>query len=158
MLSLKEEHHFDRARLITNTEAIDHSGRVDFLIASILVYAAKSDGSISQPETDKMIETLCTRLGVRNAEAMDHLSRAVMQLADEGNFILKLQQLATALNQEEKESVLDMMLQVAMADGKIEPQEYQAVLCTGEILKLPQDKVYAELRSIMRVSNWGVWQ
>ncbi len=148
-----ENDHFDGSRFITNTSSGDASVDVTFLIASLLVYAAKGDVSISQPETDKMIETLCTRLGVQNAEAMNHLSRAVMHLAEGGNFTLKLQQLAMDLSQQERESVLAMILEIVMVDGELDPGEYQVVVHAGQILRVSQDKVYSELRSITGVSD-----
>ena len=148
-----ENDQFDGSKFITNTNSGNVSLDVTFLIASLLVYAAKGDGSISQPETDKMIETLCTRLGVGNAEAMDQLSTAVMHLADEGNLTLKLQQLTTGLSQDERESMLAMILEIVMVDGELDLGEYQVVVHTGQILGLSQDKVHSELRSITNVPD-----
>ncbi|MEH6517598.1 MAG: TerB family tellurite resistance protein [Halioglobus sp.] len=148
-----ENYHFYGPKFITNKNAGNVLGDVTCLVASLLVYAAKGDGSISQPETDKMIETLCTRLGLGNAEAMDHLSTAVMHLADKGNFTLDLQQLTTDLSQDERESMLSMILEIVMVDGELDPGEYQVVVHTGQILRLSQDKVHSELRSITNVSQ-----
>lgn len=145
-----ENDHFEGSKFITNTNSGKVSVDASFLIASLLVYAAKGDGSISQLETDKMIETLCLRLGVRNAEAMDHLSKAVMHLADERNSILKLQQLTMDLSRDERESMLAMILEIVMVDGVLDPGEYQVVVHTGQILRLPQDRVDSALRAITK--------
>jgi uncharacterized tellurite resistance protein B-like protein len=148
-----ENDHFDGSNFITNTNSGNVSLDVTFLIASLLVYAAKGDGSISQPETDKMIETLCTRLDVGNAEAMDQLSTAVMHLADGGNFTLELQRLTPDLSQDERESMLAMILEIVMVDGELDPGEYQVVVHAGQILRLSQDKVHSELRSITNIPD-----
>jgi uncharacterized tellurite resistance protein B-like protein len=143
-----ESSHFDGSQFITNTHSGDVSVDVTFLIASLLVYAAKGDGSISQLESEKMVDTLCSRLGVSNAEAMDHLTTAVMQLADGGDFIPRLQQLATDLSHDERTSVFSMILELVMVDGQLDPGEYQIVVNAGQILRLAQDKIHSELRSI----------
>jgi uncharacterized tellurite resistance protein B-like protein len=148
-----ENSRFDGSKSIKNTNFDNVSVDVSFLAASLMVYAAKGDRSISQPETDKMVETLHTRLGLRNAEAMDHLSTAVMHFADEGDFTLKLQKLATDLSQDVRESVLSMILEIVMVDGELDPGEYQVVVHAGQILGISQDKVHAELRSITSVPD-----
>lgn len=54
-----ENDHFDGSKFVTNTNSGNVAVDATFLIASLLVYAAKGDGSISQLETDKMKENLC---------------------------------------------------------------------------------------------------
>jgi uncharacterized tellurite resistance protein B-like protein len=148
-----ENGHFDGSKFVANTNSGNVSVDATFLIASLLVYAAKGDGSISQLETDKMIDTLSTRLGMRNAEAMEHLSAAVMHLADEGNSTLKLQQLTADLSQDERESVFTMILEIVVIDGELDPGEYLAVVHAGQILRLSQDKVNSELRLVTKVPD-----
>ncbi|MFT6956663.1 MAG: putative tellurite resistance protein B-like protein [Halieaceae bacterium] len=148
MHKLLDSHQCYKLTFITSSTNGNVCSDVTFFVASLLVYAAKGDGSISQLETDKMIEILCTRLGVRSAEAMEHLSTAAMHLADKVSFTLRLQQLATDLSQNEREFVFSMILEIVMVDGKLDPGEYQVVVHTGQILRLSQDKVHSELRSI----------
>ncbi|MFT4826378.1 MAG: hypothetical protein ACJAUG_003621 [Halioglobus sp.] len=50
--------HFDGSTFLTNRTSGNVSVDVTFLIASLLVYAAKGDGSISQLETDNIIRKL----------------------------------------------------------------------------------------------------
>jgi uncharacterized tellurite resistance protein B-like protein len=79
---------------------------------------------------------------------MDQLSTAVMHLADGGNFTLELQRLTPDLSQDERESMLAMILEIVMVDGELDPGEYQVVVHAGQILRLSQDNVHSELRSI----------
>ena len=119
-----------------------------FLISTLLVFIAKGDGSISELETDRMLDILASKLGTGNAEALQHLSTAVMTLADDKDIALKLRQIGKELSPAETENVFEMMLEIAMADEELDSGEAEAVKFAGQILGLSQDRIHSALRAL----------
>jgi uncharacterized tellurite resistance protein B-like protein len=139
---------FDGTRLILDPETGRESCDATFLIASLLVCVARGDGSISQQETARMLDTMLSRPGVGHPEAMHHLTSAVMKLADDRELPLRLQQIAEKLTPAEKDAVFAMVLDIAMADGRLDPGETRSIDFAGQILGLSQDRIHAGLRGI----------
>ena len=137
-------------RLVFQSGAESHSLDATLLISSLLVYTAKGDGYISQVETDRMLELLSSQLDISNGEAMQHLSSAVMSLANDKEVAVKLRHIGEGLSREEKLAVLSMVLDIAMADDELDDGEVKAVAFAGRILGIDQDKVYAELRALAK--------
>jgi uncharacterized tellurite resistance protein B-like protein len=143
-----DKRHFKGARLVFQSGDESHSLDATLLISRLLVYTAKGDGSISQVETDKMLELLSSQLDIPNGEAMQHLSSAVMSLANDKEVAVKLRHIGEGLSQEEKRVVLSMVLDIAMADDELDDGEVKAVAFAGRILGIDQDTVYSELRAL----------
>ena len=95
-----------------------------------------------------MLDILASKLGTGNAEALQHLSTAVMTLADDKDIALKLRQIGKELSPAETENVFEMMLEIAMADEELDSGEAEAVKFAGQILGLSQDRIYSSLRAL----------
>jgi uncharacterized tellurite resistance protein B-like protein len=115
-------------------------------VAILMVRAAKGDGTISQDETDQMIETLCSRLGLRSSQAMEYLSSAVRQMADASDADERLRRLAADISRGEKEAAFAMMLDIVMVDGQLDPGEHEAAVSAGKALGFSVEHIYAKLR------------
>jgi len=146
--SAQEKDHFEGSQFVFNAGAGEVSVDATFLIASLLVFAAEGDGSISQLESEKMVDTLCSRLGMCDGEAMRHLCSAVMHVTVDEDIVLRLHQIARNLSQAEKEAVFSMVLDIVTVDGQIDPGESLAVKSAGHILKLPQARINSALSAM----------
>ena len=121
----------------------EQSERYDsrFLLSALLVFVAKGDGSISNIESQKLV--LSSRFGIRNSEALDHLSKAVMALTDDSGVTATLRQFSQRMSIEEKRDVFTMMLEIAAADGKQGAAEIDAIDEAAKIMAIPQDAIHA---------------
>ena len=142
-----DKRNFKGVKLVFQSGDESHSLDATLLISSLLVYTAKGDGAISQIETDKMLQLLSSQLDIRSAEAMQHLSSAVMSLANDKEVAVKLRHIGEGLSREEKLTVLSMVLDIAMADEELDDGEVKAVAFAGRILGIDQHKVFSEIRA-----------
>lgn len=118
-----------------------------FLMAVLLVSVARGDGSISQVESDKLIQLLCSRLRIRSAEALESLSAAVIAVADYQRVVPRLKNIAGNLSLEEKQDLLIMLLEVAAADGARHTEELGAINQASELLGMSREAVHAAFDS-----------
>lgn len=146
MITVAEQSHFKGTQLIFdeagNTETYDAS----FLISTLLVFVAKGDGCISNQESEKMIDLLSSRLGTRNAVALERLSSAVMRLAGDTNIAQTLRKIGEGLSAQEKHDVFNMILEVAEVDDDLDSAEIEAIHFSGQILGMSQDAIHSKLR------------
>ncbi len=142
--------HLEGSRLAFKSGAATSGVDATALIAALLVVAAKGDGSISQSETAEMLEIMSSRLETGNAKAMEHLSSAVMNFANEKDLAVRLRGIAQGLSEDEKATVFSMVLDLAGVDGEIHPGEVEAAALAGQILGLSQDAIYSELRELVK--------
>ena len=145
---MSTEAQFQGARLVFGSGSERQSLDAAFLISSLLVSVAKGDGSISDVETARMLDAINSRLGTGNAEALRHLSSAVMSLANDDDIVLRLTRISHGLCREEREAIFSMVLEIALADGILDPGEAISINLAGQILGFSQDRIYSELRSI----------
>jgi uncharacterized tellurite resistance protein B-like protein len=132
----------DTAQFAGGTD--NHFERYDsrFLLSALLVFVAKGDGNISSLESQKLIELLCSKFGIRSAEALEDLSYAVMALADDAGIPRKLRKISQSLSIDEKIDVFTMMLEVAAVDGKQEAGEIRAINVAAQIMDMPQAAIH----------------
>ena len=139
--------HFEGSNLIVGVQEQAQSYDARYLIATLLVYVAKSDGEISEQESSRMIDLLSTQMKIPGSEALERLRTAIMALSDD-NLFTRLQEIARGLSDEQKFEVLWMMLDVMVVDKQLQRSEQDAVTLAGQILGLPLDTIHAQLRAI----------
>tara|TARA_R110002124_G_scaffold84872_2_gene220625 strand:- start:1258 stop:1716 length:459 start_codon:yes stop_codon:yes gene_type:complete len=119
-----------------------------YLISTLLVYVAKSDGDISDQESNRMIDLLSTQMKIPGPEALERLRTAIMALSDDRDIVTRLQEIARGLSDDQKFEVLWMMLDVMVVDKKLQRSEIDAITLAGQILGLPLDTIHTQLRAI----------
>tara|TARA_R110000850_G_scaffold39447_1_gene102428 strand:+ start:89 stop:547 length:459 start_codon:yes stop_codon:yes gene_type:complete len=119
-----------------------------YLISTLLVYVAKSDGEISDQESNRMIDLLSTQMKIPGPEALERLRTAIMALSDDRDIVTRLQEIARGLSDDQKFEVLWMMLDVMVVDKKLQRSEIDAITLAGQILGLPLDTIHTQLRAI----------
>lgn len=119
-----------------------------YLISTLLVYVAKSDGEISGQESNRMIDLLSTQMKIPGPEALERLRTAIMALSDDRDIVTRLQEIARGLSDDQKFEVLWMMLDVMVVDKQLQRSEIDAITLAGQILGLPLDTIHTQLRAI----------
>ena len=140
--------HFEGAQLIVGDKGDATVYDAKFLISILLVYVSKGDGKIDSVETDRMIDIITKRFDSSNAEAMGLLSDAVRSFTDTGDLIEKLREISQGLSNIECSEIFATLLEVIMADGKIEDGEVRTVEAAGKILGLSQDAIHTGIRAV----------
>lgn len=139
---------FEGSKLIVGGREQAESYDARYLISTLLVYVAKSDGEISEQESNRMIELLSTQMKMPGPEALERLRGAIMALSDDVYMVSRLKEIAQGLSEEQKFEVLWMMLDVMAIDQNLERSEMDAVTLGGQILGLSLDTIHAQLRVI----------
>ena len=139
---------FEGTRLLYEEQGHTETCDATFLISSLLVFVAKGDGTISDIETGKMLDILSSQLGAGNAEALLHLSSAVMTLADDKDIALRLRKIGQELSAEETERVFNLMLEIAVVDDDLDNGEAEAIKFAGQILGLSQNRIHSAIRAL----------
>lgn len=147
MAKFTNECHFEGAQLIIGVQDDAKSYDARFLISTLLVYVARSDGSISDVESNKMIDLLATQLGIPSPEALNRLSGAIMMLSNDADIVTTLQEISQGMTNTEKHDVFRMMLEVIAADDKLDSSEITAITFAGQILGLSLDTIHSVLRA-----------
>lgn len=148
MTNPTDDAHFDGSNLVVGVQEQADVYDARYLISTLLVYVAKSDGEISELESNRMIDLLSTQMKIPGPEALERLRTAIMVLADEQNIVRRLQDIARGLSEEQKFEILWMMMDVMAVDRHQERDEIGAVTMGGQILGLSLDTIHAQLRSI----------
>ncbi|MCB1705554.1 MAG: TerB family tellurite resistance protein [Halioglobus sp.] len=144
----EDDARFDGTNLVVGLPREGETYDARYLISTLLVYVAKSDGEISEQESSRMIDLLSTQLEIPGPEALERLRTAIMALSDDRDIVTRLQAIAHGLCDEQKFEILWMMLDVMVVDKKLQRSEIDAITLAGQVLGLPLDTIHAQLRAI----------
>ena len=142
-----DQNHFEGAKLIVGAGEKSDSYDARSLISTLLIFVAKGDGSISNLESAKMIDLLSSKFGTRSPEALERLSSAIMELANDVDIVTRMRKIGRGLSTDEKHEVFTMVLEVAEVDENLDPGEIEAIEFAGQILGMSQDAIHSKLRS-----------
>ena len=148
------DQHFEGSSLVIETGGETEVYDSQFLIAALLVYVAKGDGTISGIESEKMLQLVGDHFRLQSSESLALISRAMSNLAENPDLGSLLKQLSTGLGEEQKEDVAIMLMKVIAADGNTDVSEMEAMTAAGEIIDIsPEsmhrafDRYFAETRT-----------
>jgi uncharacterized tellurite resistance protein B-like protein len=128
--------------LIIETQSATEVYDAKYLVAALLVYVAKGDGTISGAETAAMIELVNEHFGLQSAESLALLTNAMEDIAVNPDFENLLKDLSPLLNEAEKEEVALMMLKVVAADGRRDTEEMAKVRTAAELIGIQPDRLH----------------
>jgi len=127
-----------------------------FLVAAMLIFIARGDGTITPEESAKMIELIEDHFHMQGAESLELLTRAIAELAEKPDLAQILTELGPTLSDADKEDIAVMALKVIAADGRREVAEMekfsQAVEAIGispQIVHRAFDRYFAETMPAM---------
>lgn len=133
---------FEGATLVIETGDETEVYDSQFLVAALLVYVAKGDGSISPLETSEMLKEVGRHFHLENAQSLELLNRALTNLADNPDLESLLRDLSGVLTRDEKRQIALMMLKVAAADGRKDAEEVEKLHVAAEIIGIPPDVLH----------------
>ena len=125
---------FDGSRLILETANRRETYDARFLVAALLVYVAKGDGTITADETGRMLALVGEHFHMRSAESLELLTRAMTSIAEDPGLSSVLGELGEGLDDVAKADVAAMMIKVVAADGKVTADEMEVMRKAGEMI------------------------
>ena len=136
------DQHFEGASLVIETGGETEIYDSQFLIAALLVYVAKGDGTISASESGKMLQLVSDHFRLQSSESLELISRAMSNLAENPDLGSLLKQLSTDLGEKQKEDVAIMLMKVIAADGVTGGSEMEAMTAAGEIIDISPEAMH----------------
>ncbi len=113
-----------------------------FLVAALMVFVAKGDGTISDRETDKMLSLVGEHFSLSNASCLALLTRATTELADNAQLTDRLRELGSQLQASDKVDIAVMLLNVVAADGRKDAAEMEYLQIAGEIMGISPEGMH----------------
>ena len=90
---------FEGNQLIIETSNETEVYDAQFLVAALLVYVAKGDGTISPQESGRMLELIGEHFHLKSAQSLELLHRAMTSIAENPDLENLLNQLSTILSE-----------------------------------------------------------
>lgn len=128
------EPRFEGSTLVIDTVTGPETYDSQFLVAALLVFVAKGDGTISERETEKMLQLVEEHFHLHSGESLALLTRAMANLAENPDLNSLLRELSHILTPEEKEDIAVMLLKVVAADGRRDGNEMEMLNVAAEII------------------------
>lgn len=148
--------HLRGTTLVIETRDGTESYDSKFLVAAMLIFIARGDGTITPEESAKMIELIKDYFHMQSAESLELLTRAIAELAEKPDLAQTLTELGPTLSDADKEDIAVMALKVIAADGRRDVAEMekfsQAVEAIGispQIVHRAFDRYFAETKPAM---------
>lgn len=110
-----------------------------FAIASLLGAVARSDGSVSTHEVERIVVILRKRFGLDAVSALELTTSAFHDLAQDDNIVTLFDELNNMLNLEQKEELAVQILEVISADGRKEAGEMKILALVVYSLGIPNN-------------------
>ncbi|MFQ5546764.1 MAG: TerB family tellurite resistance protein [Woeseia sp.] len=136
MIEEPVEPRFEGTTLVIETTTGPETYDSQFLVAALLVFVAKGSGSISERETEKMLQLVEEHFHLHSAESLALLNRAMTDLAENPDLTSLLKELSHVLSPEEKEDIAVMLLKVVAADGRRDVGEMEMMNVAAEIIEI----------------------
>lgn len=134
--------HFEENEMIIETQNATEVYDAKYLVAVLLVFVAKGDGNISESETEQMLGLLGDHFDLPSARALELLTRAMTDIAENPDLENLLKDLSVILSLVEKEDIALMMLKVAAADGRKDAEEMDKLSIAAQIIDIPADVMH----------------
>lgn len=132
----------DDDELIIETQSGTETYDSKYLVAALLVFVAKGDGTISGMETQQMLALIEEHYHMPSAESLALLTRAITDIAENPDMNSLLGDLSSVLSLDEKEDIAFMLLKVAAADGRKDAEEMEKLSVAAEIINIPADVMH----------------
>ncbi len=133
------EPRFEGSTLVIETSSGPETYDSQFLVAALLVFVAKSDGDISEKETERMLQLVEEHFHLQSSESLALLTRAMADLAENPDLNSLLRELSHILTPEEKEDIAVMLLKVVAADGDRDGDEMEMLNIASEVIEISAD-------------------
>ena len=133
---------FDGTQLVVETHDNAKVYEIEYLVAVLLVTIARSDGEISQAETDTMLQLVGDYFHMRSAASLALLARAVTELSKNPDLTELLQGWSIALKPAAKEDIAVMMLKIVAVDGQRDAREMDMFHKAADIIDISNESLH----------------
>jgi uncharacterized tellurite resistance protein B-like protein len=128
--------------LIVETRNTTQVYDVKYLVAALLVFVAKGDGSISGPESGEMVELVSAHFNIASAQSLELLTNVIEDIAENPDLENLLKDLGKLVSIAEKEEIALMMLKVVAADGRKDAEEMDKLRHAADLIDIPADTLH----------------
>lgn len=123
------------------------------LIATLLLFVAKGDGTISGMETDKMLALLEQHMGLHSAAALALLTDAMAGMADDPD-LGTLSGHGKSFSDADREDIVFMLLNVIAADGRQDAEEMDKLGVAADILGVSPEVMHKAYDRYFEATSW----
>ena len=112
------------------------------MMTSLMIRAARAGGSITDEETHEILVALQEVFDITGAKALELLNTVATELASGNELMPVLAGLQFVLNDEDKETILLLLLRIIAADGKQASAEMAVFSVTVDTLGISAEVVH----------------
>jgi uncharacterized tellurite resistance protein B-like protein len=128
--------------LISETQGDTETYDAKYLVAVLLVYVAKGDGTISTAEGQEMMALIEDQYGISGAESLALLTRAISDIAENSDMSSLLREIGAVLGEAEKEHIAVMLLKLVAADGRKNAEEMGKLHTAGDMMGISEEAMH----------------
>lgn len=137
-----KEPRFEDDQMIVETQSTTEVYDARYLVAALLVFVAKGDGTISDQESSEMVELINDYFSISSAESLSLLTTVLGDASGNPDFESLLADISKILSVAEKEEIALMMLKVVAADGRKDAEEMEKLRLAADIISIPPDTLH----------------
>ena len=137
-----KEPRFEDDQMIVETQSTTEVYDARYLVAALLVFVAKGDGTISDQESSEMVELINDYFSISSAESLSLLTTVLGDASGNPDFENLLADISKILSVAEKEEIALMMLKVVAADGRKDAEEMEKLRLAADIISIPPDTLH----------------
>ncbi|MGB0865001.1 MAG: TerB family tellurite resistance protein [Granulosicoccaceae bacterium] len=132
----------------SSTEPENHERKIQLATAALLIEITRADATVDAIEQQRVEELLRSRTGLQD-EALTQLIQEADVAVDEAVSLVDFSRvLVESLSPDERGEVIDMLWQVAYADGRVDRYEDYYVRKLAELLYVPHSRfIQGKLRA-----------
>jgi uncharacterized tellurite resistance protein B-like protein len=137
--------------------ALDDDGDLRLAVAALLVEAARMDDRFEASERQVIVDLLCRRFGLTAEEAHSSLATAEGAVEKSTQLFRFTQTIADRLDRADRSRIIEMLWEVAYADGALSPQEDALIRrIAGLVYVDDADRMAARRRVLERLGLGGL--
>jgi uncharacterized tellurite resistance protein B-like protein len=146
---------------LTGRTAPDPSTRADELelaVAALLVEAARMDDQFDARERAAIARVLAEKFDLSSEAVRSLMDAAESAVAESTQFFPFTQQIVKCISPGDRAQILEMMWEVAYADGVLDPQEDALLRRIAGLIHVPdQERGLARQRALEKLKCKGPW-
>jgi len=131
---------------------------LELAVAALLIEAARMDDQFNEIERTTIERLLAERFDLSPDEVGSLMDAAEKAVAESTQFFPFTQQIVKRISPEDRAQIIEMMWEVAYADGALDPQEDALLRRIAGLIHVPdQERGLARQRALEKLKNRGPW-
>jgi len=135
-----------------------HADELELAVAALLIEAGRMDDKFDERERATIERLLAERFELSPDEVSDLMEAAEQAVAQSTQFFPFTQQIVKRISPDERAQIVEMMWEVAYADGVLDPQEDALLRRIAGLIHVPdQDRGLARQRALEKLKTRRPW-